>query len=131
MDKKIKVLVTFGILILLGVGLYLVSYTITKTTGYTITGKAVYSKEEKIQIAKCLTDKDVALYCSALSLSCVRQKSDLGEASDYINYIDCGEEENLEECEDLNLPAWKINNRFFYGIRDLGSLAESSGCKIR
>ena len=131
MNKKVKVFLTFGILVLLGVGFYLISYTITKSTGYTITGKIVYTKEEKIQIAKCLTNNGVSLYCSALSLNCLRQRNDLGDAFEFINYVDCSEEKNLEECEDLSLPAWKINNRFFYGIRDLGKLAESSGCEAR
>tara|TARA_Y100000310_G_C20686057_1_gene819064 strand:- start:1563 stop:1958 length:396 start_codon:yes stop_codon:yes gene_type:complete len=131
MDKKVKVLITFGILILLGVGFYLASYTITKTTGYTITGRAVYTKEEKIQIAKCITTQGVELYCSTLSLNCQRQKKDLGDSFEFISYVDCGEEKNLNECEGLDLPSWKINNRFFKGIRDLGSLATSTGCNIR
>lgn len=129
MNKKIKVLISFGILILLAVAFYLISYAITKYTGYTITGKAVYSKQEKIQIANCLTNKGVVLYCSSLSLNCLRQKASLGEAFEYITYLDCNE--NPDECEDLNLPAWKISNRFYYGIRDLGNLAESTGCKVR
>lgn len=129
MDKKMKVLVTLGILIAIGVSFYLVSYAITRYTGYTITGKAVYSKEEQVQIAKCLTEKGVVLYCSTLSFNCMRQRSSLGEAFEYINYLDCNE--NPEECQELSLPAWRIGGRFYYGIRDLGKLSESVGCEVK
>lgn len=129
MDKRVKVLISLGILIIIGAGFYLTSYLVTKYTGYTITGKVVYSQQEKIQIAKCLSNKGVVLYCSGLSFSCMRQKKNFGSAFEYLNYIDCGKNENFEQCEDLSLPAWKINNRFYFGIRDLEKLAESSGCK--
>ncbi len=131
MDKKVRVLLTFGILVLLILGFYLVSYVITKYTGYSITGRAVYSKEEQVQIGKCLTNKGVVLYCvdSMLSLNCLRQKRNLGKAFEYMSYIDCSESENLEQCRDLSLPAWKIGKRIYYGIYDLGRLAEVSGCE--
>lgn len=129
MDKRLKVFITIGILIGLVLAFYLVSYAITKFTGYSITGKAVYSKEEKIQLGKCLQGKDVILYCSILSLNCQRQKKELGLVYNYINYVECTE--NPEECKDLSLPAWKISNKFYYGIKDAGKLAESTGCKIR
>jgi len=41
MDKKIKVLITLIILILIFVGFYLISYTITKSTGYSISGRVI------------------------------------------------------------------------------------------
>ena len=124
-----KVLITAGILVLLIVGFYLVSFTITKTTGYSITGKVVYSKEEKVQLGNCLSEKEVALYCSDLAISCIRQRREIGGVFDYITYVDCTE--NAENCQDLSLPAWKINNKFYYGIRDLERLSESSGCNIK
>ena len=128
MDKRVKVLISLGILVLLAVGFYIVSYAITKYTGYSITGKAVYSKQERVEIAKCLSEKGVVLYCSSLSLNCMRQKNEIEDIFEYIGYLDCGEKP--EECIDLSLPAWKINNRFFYGIRDLGKLAESTDCSV-
>lgn len=129
MDKRVKVLISLGILVMIALVLYLASYAITKYTGYSITGKAVYSKEEKIQIAKCLSEKGVVLYCSSLSLNCIMQKKSLGEAFEYVNYVECTD--NPDQCIDLSLPAWKVGDEFYYGIRDLSKLAESTGCQVR
>lgn len=129
MDKRVRVLITIGILVGLALAFYFISYAITKFTGYSITGKAVYSKAEKIQLGRCLQDKGIILYCSALSLNCLRQKTGLGLVYNYISYIECSE--NFEACEDLSLPAWEIGKRFYYGIKDLEFLAQKSGCKVR
>ena len=129
MDKKVKVLVTLGVLILVVAMFYLISYTITKTTGYSITGKSVYSKEEKIQLGNCLKNNNVVLYCSDLAISCMRQRKELDGVFEYINYVDCSE--NSGECQDLSLPAWKIDDKFYYGIKDLQRLSDSTGCKVR
>lgn len=124
-----KVLLTFGVLVLLIGGFYLVSYAITKYTGYSITGKIVYSKDEKIEIGKCLSEKDIALYCTSLSLNCLRQRETLDETFNYLKYVDCSE--NVEQCKELNLPAWKIKDRFYFGIYDIDKLVEFSGCEVR
>jgi hypothetical protein len=131
MDKKIKVLITLGVLLLLGVGFYLVSYAITKYTGYSITGKIVYSKQEQREIGMCLNEKGIVFYCTSMSLYCMRQRKLLGEAFEFIEYVDCDEIENIEECGGLSMPAWKINNNIYYGIRDLKRLSDSVGCKVR
>lgn len=131
MDRKVKVLISLGVLILLSVGFYVTSYAITKYTGYTITGKAVYKRSEQIQIAQCLRNEGVVLYCSGLSLNCLRQRKTLGDGFEYLSYIDCDNTENIEECKDLNLPAWKIGDRFYFGIRDYEKLIASTGCQVR
>ena len=131
MNKKVKVLISLGILILLAIGFYVTSYVITKYTGYTITGKAVYKRDEQIQIAQCLSNKKVVLYCSGLSLNCMRQRKTLGDGFEYLNYVNCDDAKNVDDCKDLNLPAWKIGDRFYFGIRDYDKLVDSSGCQVR
>jgi len=129
MDKRLKVLLIVVILLLVCLAFYLISYAITRSTGYTITGKAIYSKQERVLIVKCMNTEGVELYCSTSSSNCLRQKEELGDEFNQINYVECAE--NPEECGDLNLPAWKIDNRFYFGIQDLGKLSEMSGCKVR
>jgi len=129
MDKKIRVLITLGILILIVVGFYLSSFLITKYTGYSITGKKKKKKNEKIQLGNCLKNKNVTLYCTSLSLNCLRQRNSLGLVYNYVKYVDCSE--NFDECKDLIIPAWKIRNHFYYGIHDLERLAKLSGCQVR
>jgi len=129
MERKIKVLLTLLTLILIAFTFYFISYIITKYTGYTITGKIVYSKQEKMMLGECLRDKEVKLYCSSLSLNCQRQMSKLGLIRNYLDYIECSK--NFEECEGLNLPSWRIGNKIYYGIYDLDKLAKISNCKIR
>jgi len=129
MDKRVRILITVVILVVLGLAFYLAAYTITKYTGYSVTGKLIYSKEEKIALGGCLAEKGVIFYCSQLSMYCLNQKNILGIIFNRINYVDCGE--NFEECKSLRgLPAWRINNRIYYGIQNLNKLVELSGCKV-
>ena len=128
MGKKRKILITLGILLLILIVFYVISYIITKYTGYSITGGVIYSKETKVKVGKCLADKKTILYCNSISLNCLRQKRILGEIFKYVSYVDCSENFEVKECE--KLPAWKINDKFYYGVYDLKRLAEFTGCEV-
>ncbi len=129
MDKKVRVLVTIGILIILALGFYFASFAITKFTGYSITGQSVYSKAEQAIIASCLNENNAKFYCSSLSMHCSEQRKLLGDVYSQINYVDCGKES--DECEALRgFPAWKIGENTYYGVYNLRNLVELANCKL-
>jgi len=121
MEKGIKVIITFGILVFLIAFLYLFSDWFSKATGY------IVGEDPDNYLAKCLTRTGVMLYVSKSCPDCDIQKSLFGNSAvSYLNYTDCG---TGGSCRDLEgLPAWKINGTVYYGIKTLSHLRELSGC---
>ncbi|MFH1307615.1 MAG: hypothetical protein ABIH72_02075 [archaeon] len=125
MDSKNKVIVTFGILILLVLVFYFVAMNITKHTGYV----SISEEETKKDFAQCLTNKGILMYGSAYCGHCKNQKELFGDSFLYVNYVECTE--NPEACQDLSgVPAWDINGEITYGTQTLEKLSELSGCSL-
>ena len=124
MNASLKVELTFGLLILLIMGLYFFTDWFSQTTGY------VLGEDEKINLAQCLTENGSNFYVEDKCLDCYRQYELFGKtAFEYISVINCSSSEGL--CFGLKeIPAWQINNKFYYGLLDLKQLIELSGCGV-
>ena len=89
----------------------------------------------KIELAQCLTDKDVKMYGAFWCGACANQKKLFGSAFKEINYIECDERGEDAQPEVCNLegitgyPTWSINGQKNSGVRSLESLATAAGCE--
>ena len=89
----------------------------------------------KVELAQCLTDKDVKMYGAFWCGACASQKKLFGSAFNEINYIECderGENGQPEVCQLEGItgyPTWSINGQKASGVKSLESLAAEAGCK--
>ena len=122
MESKIKVIMTFIVLVFIITGLYFFADWFSKTTGY------LFKEDPDNELAKCLTKKGAILYSSESCSDCKQQKALFGStAFDFINHMDCSE--NTPPCSSLkSIPAWKINNTILYGVKTTQELRVLSGC---
>jgi len=122
MDKRIKLLLTFGFIIFLVSGLYLFTNWFSLITGY-FTGE-----DEKTKLAQCLDGKDVQFFGTEYCAECEKQEKLFGTAFGAIKKIDCGK--NKEFCPNIrSIPAWYINKTIYYDFKNITELQELSGCK--
>lgn len=123
MDQYRKTVLTFVALVLVILGFYFFSDWFSKTTGY------VLGEDEKINLAICLNDKETIFYISNTCPDCEKQLELFGnEASKKINVITC---QNALECPEGGVPAWKIDNKIYYGVKQLDELMRLSNCEIK
>ena len=118
-----KALLTFGIAILLIVGLWIIASSITKYTGYAI-------QENFDDFAKCLSEKTI-LYVSETCPHCANQKAMFKDSIKYLNLVECSVEKEL--CLEKNLegvPAWEINGEIYYGVQDFEILSDITDCEV-
>jgi len=89
----------------------------------------------KVELAQCLTDKDVKMYGAFWCGACADQKKLFGSAFKKIIYIECderGEDAQLEVCKlegITSYPTWSINGQKSSGVKSLESLAATAGCE--
>lgn len=123
MEPRTKVFITFFVLVILITGIYLFTDWFSKTTGY------VFGEDEKAKLAQCLSGKNSILYISETCFSCDRQLEEFGDtAAVFLRIVTC---QNAETCAaEGGVPAWKINEQFYYGIQELNYLVEISGCEV-
>jgi len=123
MEKKVQVLITFIIAILLVTGLYIFTDWFSKVTGY------FAGEDEKTKLAQCLQEQNAEFYTSVYCPACAKQKAILGRSIKLINTIDCGK--NLENCPNIKeIPAWYLNKTIHYNYFNLTELDELSGCNV-
>jgi len=66
--------------------------------------------------AKCLTQKGVTFYGSSTCSHCLKQKKELGEAMQYINYVECNPQTDFEgakKCLENKIeayPTWMLSD---------------------
>ena len=90
------------------------------------------------ELAKELTEQGWVMYGTDRCPFCIKQKAEFGDAFKYINYINCGLEENRQACEDfvrtckeagikeedIGIPAWiSPNGTPYIGYHDLVKLS--------
>ena len=125
MGPRQKVLVTAGVVIFLLVGFTLITYSITKFTGYSVSQDAKYNDYDL-----CLQEQDITLYInsdnSAETLNGIRLFNYLHN----FKIFNCLR--NNQVCLDNNVntfPTWIINgNKIEHDIA-ISELSEFSGCK--
>ncbi len=129
MNTQQKVLLSFGILVVLIFGLYFFTDWFSKVTGY-FTGE-----DERTKLAKCLDEKEAEFYGGIYCKDCERQLTLFGSAVEFLQYVECEtntEGEIIDEkCKNIReIPAWYINKNIVYGYKDLKELEEISGCEV-
>jgi hypothetical protein len=124
MKRKVKVLITFIVLVILVILLYLVSDWFSLFTGYVIGGS------QQQTIARCLEKQGAEYYFSATCVSCERQEKEFGRAIRSVTRIDCGEVGEL--CPNIRTtPAWyfpRSKEKVYYGFMSLEEINSRSGC---
>ena len=102
MERRLKLYLTLGFIIVLVSGLYTFTNWFSIVTGY-LTGE-----DEKTKLAQCLDGKDVQFFGSDFCADCEKQKEVFKGAFRHIEEIECGKEKEL--CPNIrSIPAWFIN----------------------
>jgi len=121
MKKQHKVFLTFGILIVLIVFLYLFTNWFSLITGY------LKGEDEVTRLATCLNAKGAEFYGNDFCADCEKQERLFGKAFEKINYVDCGKDNSL--CPNIReIPAWYIDKKIHDGYKEIDELKELSGC---
>ncbi len=87
----------------------------------------------QIGLAKHLRERGAVMYGSYKCPHCNAQKAMFGDASVYVNYVECdpaGENAQPTLCYSrgiLNFPTWEINGSYYEGSKSLQELARISG----
>ena len=117
--------------------------TCDRTKNYNDEGATgcTYACPEEInaeELAKELTEQGWVMYGTDRCPFCIKQKAEFGDAFKYINYVNCGLEENRQACEDfvrtckeagikeedIGIPAWiSPNGTPYIGYHDLVKLS--------
>jgi len=90
-------------------------------------GKSIVLEEKEF---KCIAEKS-ELYTTKTCSHCAEQKIILGDYLGYFNVIDCLDPTQIEKCKENNIdrvPAWKINDSVYFGVRNLNELKTLTGC---
>ncbi len=88
----------------------------------------------KLELAQCLTEKNVKMYGAFWCGACATQKDLFGSAFKAINYIECderGKDAQPEVCQLAGIsgyPTWEIDGQGSAGVQSLESLAAAAGC---
>lgn len=121
MQKRMRVIVTLGGIILLVAILYNFTNWFSIATGY------LKGEDEATRLATCLGNSQVEFYGNEFCAECERQINELGEAFDSVNYVDCGREK--ENCPNIReIPAWFIGGKTVYGFKTFDEIKALSSC---
>ena len=91
----------------------------------------------KLELAQCLTEKNVKMYGAFWCGACSTQKELFGPAFKAIDYVECDERGSDAQSEVCQLegisgyPTWEINGQKSTGVQPLESLAASAGCEYQ
>jgi len=91
----------------------------------------------KLELAQCLTEKNVKMYGAFWCGACASQKELFGPAFKEVYYVECderGSDAQPEVCQLEGIgsyPTWEINGQKSTGVQPLESLAASAGCEYQ
>lgn len=103
--------------------------------GFTMNAVMFKPDPAKLELAQCLTEKNVNMYGAFWCGACATQKDLFGSAFKAINYIECderGENPQPDLCQTAGItgyPTWEINGQKSTGVLPLQSLAAATGCE--
>ncbi len=83
------------------------------------------------EFAKCLSQKEVAMYGAYWCGHCNNQKKMFGDSFKYINYVECTENQDL--CNEKGVegyPTWIVNGQKYPGGMSFQKLSELTGCDV-
>ena len=81
------------------------------------------------EFAKCLSEKGVSMYGTSWCSHCNNQKKAFGGSFQYVNYVECTENEDL--CNEKGItgyPTWIIDGKQYSGGQTFSRLSELTGC---
>jgi hypothetical protein len=82
------------------------------------------------ETSKCI-GKNSVLYIQLGCHACEIQKNLFGENYQYLNVIDCFDENERQKCIDAGItatPTWLINGEKYTGVQSIEKLKELTGC---
>jgi len=83
----------------------------------------------KAELAQCLTQNGVKMYGAYWCGHCANQKALFGNAFEYVDYVECTDEQATCQAAGITgYPTWIINGQKYPGEQSLERLAELSGC---
>lgn len=98
---------------------------------YAISKNGINSNDEFV---KCISE-NAALYTQTGCFACRKQEDLFGESYKDLNVINCGEQENYQECFVKNnimyTPTWIINYEKYIGYKTLDELSELTNCELK
>ena len=126
-SQKKKVLLIAGVLILAIMILYILVWEASF-----LTGKNILEDKSKIDLfAECLTNKNIKLYIRSGDAYCDSQKSEFGHSLEYLEIIDCLKQPApCQEAGVQGIPAWVIEDKVYYGNKNLEQISLISGCSL-
>lgn len=122
MEQKKRIFISFGILIALVVAFFVITSTITKYTGYSV------SDDSDSNSQSCFAKQDIRLYINSANSDDTLKKIGLLDYLEYVKIQNCYA--NQQPCIDKgisNFPAWIINGKQV-DVASVEDLAKSTGC---
>jgi len=118
------ILISIVIVVVLVFGFYLITNTITKTTGFSVS----YSEDD--EFAACLEEQDITLYINSENSAETLKKIELVDYLGYIKIVNCLR--NNQVCLDKGVDplTWVINGDKINHDISLSELSEFSGCEF-
>lgn len=81
--------------------------------------------------AQCLSEKGAVMYGAYWCSHCKNQKEMFGSSFEFVNYVECTEEELKCTSDGIEgYPTWIINGRKYPGEQSLSSLSSLTGCEL-
>ena len=90
--------------------------------------------DKKTELAKCLTENNVKMYTSTNCPACLTQEKMFGDATEFLDIVNCDTDDDKQECEDMAIkatPTWIVNNIKYTGVLSLEGLAELVECEYQ
>lgn len=125
MNSKQRILITIGIGIVLVLGFFFITDSITKHTGFSI------SESKEDDFGFCLKEQGINLYINTDEPAKTLKKMILFDYLQYFQITNCLI--NNQECLKNNVnsfPTWVINGDKINKDINLNELSEYSGCKL-
>ena len=99
------------------------------STYFSPTSPSGSTKSKEIRLAECMTEKGAVIYGSRGCSITVKQLNLFGNASRYLDYVDCND--NRDRCAKNSIryyPTWICKGRRITGSYPLDALADFTGC---
>jgi len=125
MKSKRRLLITLGVGIVLVLGFFLITDSITKHTGFSI------SNLKENDFTSCLKEQDINLYINTEVPAKTLKKIILFDYLQYFQITNCLN--NNQECLKNKIdsfPIWIINKKKINRDINFNELSEYSGCKL-
>lgn len=113
------------------IGIVVIALIVIAVRVYPLVNAATGSSDSSgaEELAKCLTDKGVKMYGAYWCGHCNNQKELFGEAFQYVDYVECEEEQGACVAAGVTgYPTWVINNKNYPGEKSFDQLRELAGC---